>query len=117
MKDVALYVPGEMGGEGRFAVQLSQNHAHFGLFKDYVCVFQEETIPTHGKIIAMRFGEETKIGVAIVLDDFARFYYDDNQWRELDGEMLGFLVGIVRERNGLRLTAYNPSGIERGPFA
>lgn len=109
------YVPPEMGdARGRFACRVASDSMMPILEPDDILVFQKSEIPKLRHIILFR-SKENLITVKQLGHNGSNFTlvplnpsYDEVN---ADGEMLGFLVGIIRERGTLRTTIYDASGI------
>lgn len=109
------FVPPEMGdSRGRFACRIASD-SMFPLLEPHdICVFQKTEVPKIGHIILFRSKENLVTvkqlkhnGTNYILQPINQTY----QPTPADGSMLGFLVGIVRERGTQRLTIFDSSGI------
>lgn len=109
------YVPPEMGDvRGRFACKVASDSMMPLLEPGDTLVFQRSDVPKIGHVILFR-SHEGLITVKKLAHDGANFVlrplnprYQENL---AEGMMLGFLVGIVREKGTLRTTVYDASGI------
>lgn len=109
------YVPPEMGdGRGRFACKVNSDSMMPLLEPDDTLVFQKSEVPKIGHVILFR-SNDNRITVKKLSHDGKSYVlkplnpsYEESQ---ADGQMLGYLVGIVRERGTLRTTVYDASGI------
>lgn len=109
------YVPPEMGdARGRFACRISSDSMYPLLEPQDVCVFQRTDIPRIGQVILFR-SDEGLVTVKQLKHDGFRFMLIPLNSRydafPAEGSMLGYLVGIVRERGTQRITIYDSSGI------
>ncbi|MEZ5163300.1 MAG: S24 family peptidase [Fimbriimonadaceae bacterium] len=109
------YVPPEMGDvRGRFACRVASDSMYPILEPDDVCVFQKDSIPKIGTIIMFR-SEDLRITIKQVTHNGTDFVLHpiNNKYEDCiaQGECLGYLVGVVRERGTLRTTIYDASGI------
>lgn len=109
------YVPPEMGDvRGRFACRVASDSMMPLLEPDDICVFQRTDLPKIGYVILFR-SEDNLItikqlqhnGTDYILHPLNPKY----QKNIADGAMLGYLVGIVREKGTQRITIYDASGI------
>lgn len=109
------FVPPEMGdARGRFACKVASDSMMPLLEPGDTLVFQKSDVPRLGYIILFRSNENT-VTVKKLAHDGTNYVlkplnprYQDNL---ADGTMLGYLVGIVREKGTLRTTVYDASGI------
>lgn len=109
------FVPPEMGdARGRFACRIESDSMMPLLEPLDVCVFQRTDVPKIGHVILFRSHERLVTvkqlkhnGVNYLLHPLNPTYDD----APANGQMLGFLVGIVRERGTQRLTVFDSTGI------
>ncbi|MFM9872735.1 MAG: LexA family protein [Fimbriimonadaceae bacterium] len=109
------FVPPEMGdARGRFACKI-ESDSMFPLLEPHdVCVFQRTEVPKIGHIILFRSNDNRVTikqlkhdGESYVLNPINPSY----QPSPANGNMLGYLVGIVRERGTQRITIFDSTGI------
>lgn len=109
------YVPPEMGdARGRFACKIASDSMMPLLEPLDICVFQRTDVPKIGHIILFR-SSENLITIKQLKHDGTQYLlkplnerYETNLAK---GSMLGYLVGIVRERGTQRITIFDSSGI------
>lgn len=109
------YVPPEMGdARGRFACAVASDSMMPLLEPGDVCVFQKTEVPRIGLVILFRSADKLVTikqlkhdGENYVLKPLNPRYSD----HVAEGQMLGYLVGIVRELGTRRTTVYDASGI------
>lgn len=109
------FVPPEMGdARGRFACRIESDSMMPLLEPHDVCVFQRTDVPKIGHVILFRSHDRLVTvkqlkhnGVNYLLHPLNPTYDDS----PANGQMLGFLVGIVRERGTQRLTVFDSTGI------
>jgi SOS-response transcriptional repressor LexA len=109
------FVPPEMGdARGRFACRVIGDSMYDLLIPDDICVFQATEIPKLGVVVLHR-SPDNLITVKELKHDGERYIlhslnsaYPD---QPANGVMVGFLVGIVRERGSRKTTEYDASGI------
>lgn len=109
------YVPPEMGDvRGRFACKVASDSMMPLLEPNDTLVFQRSDVPRIGHVILFR-SDENQVTVKKLAHDGTNFVlvplnsrYDK---QIAEGAMLGYLVGIVREKGTLRTTIYDASGI------
>lgn len=109
------YVPPEMGDvRGRFACRI-ESDSMFPLLEPLdVCVFHRTEVPKIGHIILFRSTDNHLTvkqlkhnGTNYILHPLNPSYEPTTA----NGTMLGYLVGIVRERGTQRMTIFDSSGI------
>ncbi len=110
------YVPGHMGGErGRFSCRIQSDSMMPLLLPDDVCVFQRSEIPKIGAVILFR-SIENRITVKLLTHKDSEYVLHPLNARYEDvpaeGQMVGYLVGIVRKVGMRTITDYDPSGIK-----
>ncbi len=109
------YVPPEMGEvRGRFAARVLSDSCFDLLWPGDIVVFQKDETPHIGKIILFR-SKDRLITIKQLKHDGKIFVlhplnpaYEDEQ---AEGEVVGFLVGIVRQDGSKRVTVYDSHGI------
>ncbi|MBA4291372.1 hypothetical protein C0431_00195 [bacterium] len=109
------FVPPEMGDpRGRFACRISSDSMYPLLEPQDVCVFQRTDVPRIGQVILFR-SDEGLVTVKQLKHDGEQYVLLPLNTRydafPAEGAMLGYLVGIVRERGTQRITIYDSSGI------
>jgi SOS-response transcriptional repressor LexA len=109
------YVPPEMGdARGRFACKI-ESDSMFPLLEPHdVCVFQRTEVPKIGHIILFRSKDNLVTVKQLKHDGTTYVLHPLNTSYEptpAEGNMLGFLVGIIRERGTQRITIFDSTGI------
>lgn len=109
------FVPPEMGdARGRFACKI-ESDSMFPLLEPHdVCVFQRTEVPKIGHIILFRSNDNLVTIKQLKHDGTSYTLHPINpgyQPAPAQGNMLGYLVGIVRERGTQRITIFDSSGI------
>jgi len=109
------FVPPEMGdARGRFACKIASDSMMPLLEPHDVCVFQRTEVPKIGHIILFR-SKENLVTVKQLKHDGETYTLHPLNPRyhtnPAEGSMLGYLVGIVRERGTQRITIFDSSGI------
>jgi len=109
------YVPPEMGdARGRFACKIASDSMMPLLEPHDICVFQRTEVPKIGHIILFR-SKENLVTVKQLKHDGETYLLQPlnprYQVNPAEGSMLGYLVGIVRERGTQRITIFDSSGI------
>ncbi len=113
--DTFEYVPPEMGdARGRFACRVASDSMMPMLEPQDVCVFHRTDVPKIGHVILFR-SEDNRVTVKQLKHDGESYVLHPlnpryaNQLAE--GQMLGYLVGIVREKGTMRMTVFDASGL------
>lgn len=109
------YVPPEMGeARGRFAARILSDSCYDLLWPGDIAVFQKDETPRIGQVILYR-SRDRRITVKQLKHSGENYVlhplnptYDDEP---ADGEVVGFLVGIVRQDGSRRVTIYDEHGI------
>jgi SOS-response transcriptional repressor LexA len=109
------FVPPEMGdGKGRFACRVIGDSMYDLLIPDDICVFQASDIPKLGVVVLHR-SPDNLITVKELKHDGERYILHSLNAAYTDqpatGVMVGYLIGIVRERGSRKTTEYDASGI------
>ncbi len=109
------FVPPEMGdARGRFACKISSD-SMFPLLEPHdICVFQRTEVPKIGHVILFR-SKENLITVKQLKHDGTTYILNpiNSSYNAFpaEGDMLGYLVGIIRERGTQRITIFDSTGI------
>ena len=109
------YVPPEMGdARGRFACAVASDSMMPLLEPGDVCVFQRTEVPRIGLVILFR-SKDKLVTIKQLKHDGSNYKlrplnprYEEHV---AEGQMLGYLVGIVRELGTRKTTVYDASGI------
>lgn len=109
------YVPPEMADiRGRFSCRVVGDSMYPLLIPDDLCVFQASNIPKLG-IIVLHKSPENTITVKALKHDGTNFILHPLNSEYQDeiamGEVIGHLVGIVREQGSRKTTEYDHTGI------
>lgn len=113
--DTFTFVPPEMGDQrGRFACRISSDSMMPLLEPEDTCVFHQTNVPRIGAVILFR-SQDHRITVKRLGHDGTNYILRPLNPRYqpavADGDMVGYLVGIVRERGTQRITIYDEAGI------
>lgn len=109
------FVPPEMGdARGRFACKIASD-SMFPLLEPHdICVFQRTEVPKIGHVILFR-SNDNLVTVKLLKHDGATYVLQpiNPTYNSIpaEGNMLGYLVGIVRERGTQRITIFDSTGI------
>lgn len=108
------YVPSEMAGRGRYCCRVASDSCYDLLWPGDIAVFQRQDVPRIGAIVMYR-DRDRRITIKQLKHDGTDYIlhplnakYEDVK---ADGDMVGVLVGIVREQGSRRVTVYDDHGI------
>lgn len=113
--EIFEYVPPEMADRlGRFAARVASDSMMDFLQPDDIIVLQHDPTPRIGRIVLYR-SAENKLAIKQLAYRDGEYYlhslnpaYEDIQ---AYGQVVGYLVGVVRMWGTKRMTVYDPSGL------